>query len=79
MNRLLPTLIVLAMASPTLAHEGHGAPGLLHGFSNEHGLALLAAVVVMGLTAWLHRPLARLGARLGEPLVRLLARRRNRP
>ena len=84
MNRLLPTLVApilagMALAGPAAAHEGHGAPGLLHGFSDEHGLALLAAVVVMGLTAWLYRPLARLGARLGEPLVRLLARYRNRP
>ena len=78
MNRLPAVLSVLAMATPAVAHEGHGAPGLLHGFSDEHGLALLAAVLVMALTAWGRRPLARLGARLGEPLARLVARYRNR-
>ena len=79
MNRPLPILVTLALATPAAAHEGHGAPGLLHGFSDEHGLVLLAAVVVMGLTAWLYRPLARLGVRITEPLVRLIARYRGRP
>ncbi len=79
MHRMLSALLILAVATPASAHEGHGQPGLLHGFSGEHGLALLAAVAVMGLTVWLRGPLSRIGARLGEPLVRLFARYRNRP
>lgn len=63
MTRLLTALLILAAATPAVAHEGHGEPGLLHGFSGEHGLALLAAIVVMALAVGLRRPLARLVAR----------------
>lgn len=78
MSRMLSALLILAVATPAAAHEGHGEPGLLHGFSGEHGLALLAAILVMAVTVWLRVPLARLGARVSEPLVRLVARYRSR-
>lgn len=63
MTRLLSALLILAAATPAAAHEGHGETGLLHGFSGEHGLALLAVIVVMALAVWIRRPLARLVAR----------------
>lgn len=63
MTRLLTALLILAAATPAAAHEGHGEPGLSHGFSGEHGLALLAAIVLMALAVGLRRPLARLVAR----------------
>ena len=78
MKRLLSALLAAALASPAAAHEGHGAPGPLHGFSDEHGLALLAAFGVMGLTVWFRAPLGRMGARLRAPTVRLIDRYRSR-
>jgi hypothetical protein len=64
MKRLFPALTAALLASPAAAHEGHGAEGLLHGFSDEHGVALLAAAIVLGLAAGFRKPLARLVARL---------------
>ena len=78
MTRMLSALLILGIATPAAAHEGHGEPGLLHGFSGEHGLALLAAIAIMALTVWFRAPLTRMGVRLSEPLVRLIARYRTR-
>lgn len=71
MIRLLTPVPLFLFAGPVLAHEGHGEPGLIHGFSGEHGLALLAAILVMAITAGLCRPLHRI-------CVRLVARYRTR-
>jgi hypothetical protein len=67
MKRLTPALMLLAVAGPAVAHEGHGEPGLLHGFSGEHGIALLAAIGLMVA-----------GVALARPVMRLIARARSR-
>ncbi|NBB14375.1 hypothetical protein GVN21_03265 [Caulobacter sp. SLTY] len=64
MRRFIPALTIALLASPAAAHEGHGAEGLLHGFSDEHGVALLGVAIVLGLVAAFHKPLARIVARL---------------
>jgi hypothetical protein len=82
MKRQLAALLALVLATlaaaPVAAHEGHGQPGLMHGFSDEHGLALLAAIVILALTVLFRAPLTRMGARLSAPLVRQIARYRSR-
>jgi len=64
MRHFIPGLTVAILASPAAAHEGHGTEGLLHGFSDEHGVALLGFAIVLGLAAALRKPLARALARL---------------
>ncbi|HYE45776.1 MAG TPA: hypothetical protein VEA44_08380 [Caulobacter sp.] len=51
MRPLLPALLLAALAAPAAAHEGHGLPGLAHGFSGEHlaGLLFVGAALVWGV------------------------------
>jgi urease accessory protein len=70
LRRIAAPLILLASASPALAHTGHGASGFVHGFSHpigglDHVLAMVAiglyAAMLGGRALWLV-PAAFLGA-----------------
>ncbi|MEJ0074824.1 MAG: HupE/UreJ family protein [Alphaproteobacteria bacterium] len=62
LRRIVAPLILLASASPALAHTGHGASGFVHGFAHplggiDHVLAMVAvglyAAVIGGRALWL--------------------------
>jgi urease accessory protein len=52
LRRVVAPLIVLASASPAIAHTGHGADGFMHGFAHPlGGIDHVLAMVTVGLYA----------------------------
>src|SRR5262244_3334157 len=53
LRRIVEPLMLLASASPALAHTGHGTDGFVHGFAHPlGGLDHVLAMVAVGLFAW---------------------------
>src|SRR2546421_9911310 len=57
LRRIAAPLILLACASPALAHTGHGASGLVHGFAHplggiDHELAMQALGLSTAMNGW---------------------------